>query len=83
MQDHVMTEIDRLTDDELSEEATSWRRRALQGDQGARGVAHELEIALRRRICTPLPASDSLDLRPLESRHKQPFRWRFWRRQNT
>ena len=77
-----MKEIDRLTDDELSEEATNWRRRALQGEQEARGIAHELEIALRRRIGPPSPASDRLDLRPLESRHKQPFSWRFWRQQN-
>lgn len=77
-----MTEIDRLTDDELSEEAGGWRRRALRGDHHARGIAHELETALRRRSGSSLPAYDSLDLRPLDSRHKQPFRWRFWRRQN-
>lgn len=60
-----------LPDEELGARATEWRRRALQGDVLARGVAHQLERALRRRAGSPFPAYDTLDVRPLEQRHAQ------------
>jgi len=59
-----MIETERLPDEELGAWAIEWRRRALQGDLHARGVAHQLEAELRRRAG---------DLRPLE--HRQRRRW--------
>jgi len=45
----TMTETETLPDKELGAQATQWRRRALQGDLHARGIAHQLEAELRRR----------------------------------
>ena len=69
-----MTETERLPDEELGARAAEWRRRALQGDLHARGVAHQLEAELRRRAGAPHPDYDNLDLRPLEHRHRRS-RW--------
>jgi hypothetical protein len=58
--------------------AIEWRRRALQGDLHARGVAHQLETELRRRAGAPFPDYDTLDLRPLELRQERRRWWRLW-----
>lgn len=68
-----------LSDEELGHLASQWRRKALQGDLHARGIAHEYESEMRRRAGAPFSNYDTLDLRPLESRTATPRRWwRFW-----
>lgn len=74
-----MTTKERLSDEELRALAGDWRKRALQGDLHARGVAHELETEMRRRVGAPFPNYDTLDMRPLELRTAVQRRWwRFW-----
>lgn len=67
---HAMTESEKLPDEELGARAADWRKRALQGDPRARGIAHQLETELRRRSGAPFPDYDTLDLRPLEHRQQ-------------
>jgi len=71
-------EPEALPDEELGIRAAEWRRRALQGDLPARGVAHQLEAELRRRAGAPYFDHDMLDLRSLA--HKQASRrwWKPW-----
>jgi hypothetical protein len=73
-----MIETETLPDEELGARAAEWRRRALQGDLHARGVAHQLEAELRRRAGAPRPDYDSLDLRPLEHRQRRRRWWKPW-----
>jgi hypothetical protein len=61
-----MMESEKLPDEELGARAAAWRRRALQGDPNAKGIAHQLETELRRRSGAPFPDYDALDLRSLE-----------------
>lgn len=68
-----MIEAETLPDEELGTRAVEWRRRALQGDLMARGVAHQLEAELRGRAGIQPADYDSLDLRSLE--HRQRRRW--------
>ena len=77
----VMTtrQLQTLSDEELGAQAFEWRRRALQGEWHARGIAHEFESEMRRRTGAPTSNYDSLDLRPLELRAAAQRRWwRFW-----
>ncbi|MDR6524357.1 hypothetical protein J2789_007068 [Variovorax paradoxus] len=77
----VMTtrQLQTLSDEELGAQALEWRRRALQGEWHARGIAHEFESEMRRRTGAPTSNYDSLDLRPLELRAAAQRRWwRFW-----
>jgi len=75
-----MTIKEMLTDEELGALASDWRKKALQGDPRARGIAHEFEREVRRRTGAPLANYDALDLRPLELRVAMQRRWwRFWR----
>ncbi|WP_095946680.1 hypothetical protein [Variovorax boronicumulans] len=67
------------TDEALSAMAIEWRRKALEGELHARGIAHELETELRRRVGTPFANYDTLDTRPLDMRATRPRWWRFWR----
>ena len=67
-------------DEALSALATEWRKKALEGDPQARGIAHELETELRRRAGAPFTNYDTLDMRPLEKRSEQLYWWRFWER---
>lgn len=69
-----------LPDDALSAMAIDWRRKALEGDLHARGIAHELETELRRRAGAPFSNYDTLDMRPLEMRAARPRWWKFWER---
>ena len=75
-----MTTNRELPDETLSAMAIGWRRKALEGDLHARGIAHELETELRRRAGAPFTNYDTLDMRPLELRAARPRWWRFWRR---
>jgi len=74
-----MTTKQELPDEALSTMAIEWRRKALEGDLDARGIAHELETELRRRAGAPFTNYDTLDLRPLESRAARRRWWSFWR----
>ncbi|MDQ0073402.1 hypothetical protein J2W34_005210 [Variovorax boronicumulans] len=74
-----MTEEQELPDEALSAMAIEWRRKALEGDHHARGIAHELETELRRRAGAPFANYDTLDMRPLAMRAARPVWWRFWR----
>lgn len=71
----LMMELEALPDAELGARAAEWRKRALQGEWEARGVAHQLEAELRRRAGSAFPAYDTLDLRPLEAKQKTGRRW--------
>ena len=75
-----MTTKEMLTDEALGALASEWRKKALQGELHARGIAHELEREMRRRADAPFTNYDTLDLRPLELRAATQRRWwRFWR----
>ncbi|WP_285412905.1 hypothetical protein [Variovorax sp. efr-133-TYG-130] len=74
-----MTTTQELPDEALSAIATEWRRKALEGELHARGIAHELETELRRRVGAPFTNYDTLDLRPLETRMAQRRWWQLWR----
>ena len=73
-----MTTKQELPDEALRAMAIKWRRKALEGNREARGIAHELETELRRRAGTPFTNYDTFDLRPLEKRAARPDWWRFW-----
>jgi anti-sigma factor RsiW len=63
-----------LDDGELSQLARLQRRRALEGDRAAYGVAHELEKELRRRgVAFTRPAA----LPEPNQAEPRPW-WRFW-----
>jgi len=74
-----MTTKQELPDETLSAMAIGWRRKALEGDLHARGIAHEFETELRRRAGAPFINYDTLDMRPLEMRGARSRWWRFWR----
>jgi len=46
-------EMQELRDDELTAQAREWRLRELRGEREARGMAHELEREVRRRLGKP------------------------------
>jgi hypothetical protein len=73
-----MTKKQRLSDEELGAMAIEWRRKALQGEWHARGIAHELETELRQRTGAPLTNYDTLDMRPLETRTARRRWWKLW-----
>lgn len=52
-QNLLMNAKQELPDEALSAMAIEWRRKALEGDFRARGIAHELETELRRRAGAP------------------------------
>lgn len=74
-----MTTNQELPDEVLSAMAIEWRRKALEGELHARGIAHELETELRRRAGVPFTNYDTLDLRPLETRSMPRRWWMLWR----
>ena len=67
-----------LTDEELGALASEWRKKALQGELHARGIAHEFETEMRRRAGAPFTNYDTLDLRPLETRSAPRRWWSLW-----
>jgi hypothetical protein len=72
-----MIDLGEFTDDQLFALALEWRKRALQGEREARGIAHALEVEIRRRMGNPTTLSALLDTRPLAARSMRPW-WRFW-----
>ncbi|MET3497082.1 hypothetical protein [Variovorax boronicumulans] len=74
-----MTTKQELPDEVLSAMAVEWRRKALEGDLHARGIAHELETELRRRAGAPFARYDTLDMRPLGMRTARRPWWKLWR----
>jgi hypothetical protein len=66
-------QLAQIEDEHLEELALSWRAQAGRGDREAFGVAHALEVELRRRVRTSqlqqLPASPPPPPRPW---------WKFW-----
>lgn len=75
-----MTTKQELPDEVLSTMAIEWRKKALEGELHARGIAHELETELRRRAGAPFTNYDTLDTRPLETRTARRRWWGFWQR---
>ncbi len=69
-------DIQSLPDDVLAAQAVQWRTRALHGEKGANGNAHELERELRRRH--GVPSTLSADARPPSK--ALALRWAFWKR---
>ena len=65
-------ELARTTDQDLEQMAASWRVKAGRGQRQAFGIAHALEVELRRRVKTRL-VEDS----PRES-PRRTTRWRLW-----
>lgn len=76
----LMPPTDDLSIQELHSLATEWRRRALEGERHARGIAHQLESALRRRRGALFTSYDTLDMRSLENRQRTVPWWLFWRK---
>ena len=66
-------QLAQIEDEHLEELAHSWRAQAGRGDREAFGVAHALEVELRRRVRTSqlqqLPESPAPPPRPW---------WKFW-----
>jgi len=70
-----------LQDEELMALAREWRQRALRGEKDARGLAHELERAVRQRfgssqneVLRPLPLVGRLAV--LQQTPER--RWKLW-----
>lgn len=70
-------DLAQLEDGALERLALEWRRRASRGEKQAYGIAHSLEVELRRRIrgrrAEPLPP-------PLSPPRRW---WRFWQARRT
>lgn len=58
--------------------AAEWRRRALRGDQSARGIAHALEVEVRRLAGAPAAPAHNLDTRHLALREMRSPWWKRW-----
>ncbi|WP_446588923.1 hypothetical protein [Variovorax sp. LARHSF232] len=69
-------DLQSLPDEVLAAQAVQWRTRALHGEKGANGLAHEMERELRRRH--GVPPTLSADARS-PGKGLAP-RWAFWRR---
>lgn len=72
-----MQDLKHFSDDQLLVLAHGWRRRAMHGEKDARGVAHALEVEIRRRVGNPVSSHALLDTRPASDRIRKPW-WRFW-----
>jgi hypothetical protein len=73
-----MVDTDNLDPSGLAALAAEWRRRALRGEEHARGVAHALEVEVRRMAGVqprPLP---ELDTRHLALRQASRPWWKPW-----
>lgn len=74
-----MEELQDLSEAELERLAAALRADALRGVREARGQAHLCEAELRRRRgAGPARDDQTLDLRSLEARQRQPRWWAFW-----
>jgi hypothetical protein len=73
-----MVETQNLDPNGLSALAAEWRRRALRGDENARGIAHALEVEVRRITgARPAPVHE-LDTRHLALREAPRPWWKRW-----
>lgn len=66
-------QLEHLDEEALERLAVSWRTLALRGDREANGVAHALEVELRRRV----RASQLARLPPQPLAAPRPW-WKFW-----
>lgn len=73
-----MVEAQNLDQNGLAALAAEWRKRALRGDHNARGIAHALEVELRRTAGAPPPPRHELDTRHLELRQARSPWWKRW-----
>jgi hypothetical protein len=73
-----MVETQNLDQNGLAALAAEWRRRALRGDHSARGIAHALEVEVRRFAGVPKAPTHELDTRHLELRQARDPWWRRW-----
>ena len=62
-QNQQMTDLGEFPDDQLFALALELRKRALQGELKARGIAHALEVEIRRRMGNSTTLSAPLDTR--------------------
>lgn len=62
-----------IDDEELERLATAWRAQASRGDQSAFGLAHALEVELRKRQRESRLAT----LAPESVAPRRPW-WKFW-----
>ncbi|RYH22580.1 MAG: hypothetical protein EON54_25210 [Alcaligenaceae bacterium] len=70
-----MQDLKQFSNDQLLALAHEWRRRAMHGDRDARGVAHALEVEIRRRVGNAVSSHALLDTRPVADRIRKPW-WR-------
>jgi hypothetical protein len=75
-----MVELDDSDQHALAAQAAEWRRRALRGDRTARGIAHSLEVKVRKLGGAAPPLSPELDTRPLAPWLPSRQWWKPWRR---
>lgn len=73
-----MVETQNLDQNGLTALAAEWRRRALRGDEQARGIAHALEVEVRRLTGGPSMPLHDLDTRHLALRQARGPWWKRW-----
>lgn len=73
-----MVEIQNPDSNGLAALAAEWRRRALRGDESARGIAHALEVEVRRLPGARPPPVFDLDTRHLALRQARSPWWKRW-----
>ncbi|MDM0005640.1 hypothetical protein QTI51_20450 [Variovorax sp. J22G73] len=73
-----MPETHNLDQNGLAALAAEWRRRALRGDHTARGIAHALEVEVRRLTGSRAAPAHDLDTRHLELRQARGPWWKRW-----
>uniref|UniRef100_UPI001048DE8C hypothetical protein n=1 Tax=unclassified Variovorax TaxID=663243 RepID=UPI001048DE8C len=73
-----MAQTQNLDANGLAALAAEWRRRALRGDQHARGIAHALEVEVRRIAGAPPAPAHELDTRHLALRQARRPWWKRW-----
>jgi len=66
------TQLAHVGDEELERLAIAWRAQAGRGDREAFGIAHALEVELRRRVRT-----SQLQQLPAPPPPARPW-WKFW-----
>jgi hypothetical protein len=75
---HPMLEMENPDPHGLATQAAEWRRRALRGDRDARGIAHALEVQVRRLRGGSPTAIPDLDTRPLADWQSARPWWKPW-----
>jgi len=74
-----MVELENSDQHGLAAQAAEWGRRALRGDRDARGIAHALEVEVRRlRGNAPAMSQELLDTRPLAIWDSARPWWKRW-----